>query len=191
MAVPLRKRVKRSVRSTIVRAVVWLFAFVPLRFALAFAGLVGRAAWRLAARTRAQVLAQLAIAFPEKTPWEREAIGRGAARRRRAGPPISRSLRRPGARGLVRRRGPGPRDGHVVDFVEIPYDPDPPDRDAEVARVTGACSAVLEAAIRASPAEWVWMHERWKTQPEIDARDPKQSRCRKALSFRAGSGRAR
>jgi len=53
----------------------------------------------------------------------------------------------------------------VIDFVEIAYDHDPPDRDAEAVRLTAACTAALEAAIRATPAEWVWMHERWKTQP--------------------------
>jgi KDO2-lipid IV(A) lauroyltransferase len=67
--------------------------------------------------------------------------------------------------GWCRRRGPKAGDGHVIDFVEIAYDHDPPDRDAEAVRLTAACTAALEAAIRATPAEWVWMHERWKTQP--------------------------
>jgi KDO2-lipid IV(A) lauroyltransferase len=49
--------------------------------------------------------------------------------------------------------------------VEIPYDPDPSDPEAEAARLTGACTAALESAIRRNPIEWVWMHERWKTRP--------------------------
>jgi KDO2-lipid IV(A) lauroyltransferase len=303
MTVPLHKRAKRSVRSAIVRALARLLALVPLRPALAFATLVGRVGWRVATRTRREMLAQLAIAFPEKAPEEREAIGRASlvhlawlaaevatAPRWRARLPayvswapgaeerfaaligrgkgvvcatghvgnwelmaqrmairwppavIARTGNDPGMTELVgqaraagnvetlwredpstaramirtfkqgrplgilidqdtrvqsvfvpffgrpaatprgaadlalrfgapivafwsRRRGPNPGDGHEIDFVEIPYDPAPADRDAEAVRVTAACTARLEAAIRASPAEWVWMHERWKTQP--------------------------
>jgi KDO2-lipid IV(A) lauroyltransferase len=74
--------------------------------------------------------------------------------------------------GWARRRGPRPGDGHEIDFEEIAYDANPADRDAEAARLTAACTARLEAAIRASPAEWVWMHERWKTQPGRDDHGP-------------------
>src|SRR6266545_5435925 len=78
MAVPVRKRIKRSVRSAFVRAIVRLLAHVPLRPALALAGAVGRMAWFLARDTRRRMLAQLAIAFPEKTAAEREAIARAS-----------------------------------------------------------------------------------------------------------------
>lgn len=37
------------------------------------------------------------------------------------------------------------------------------DRERDSQAVTAACTAAIEAAIRKSPAEWVWMHERWKT----------------------------
>jgi KDO2-lipid IV(A) lauroyltransferase len=67
------------------------------------------------------------------------------------------------------RRGPRRGDGHVIETAEIPYDPMPTDREAEVVRLTAACSAALEAAIRRHPAEWVWMHERWKRQPDAAA----------------------
>jgi KDO2-lipid IV(A) lauroyltransferase len=304
MTAPLPKRVKRSVRSVLVRAVARLLAFVPLRAALALGTLVGRVAWRLGRQNRRQMLAQLAIAFPDKTPEEREAIGRaslvhlawlaaevatlpgwrarlpkyvsyapGAEERfaqavgrgrglvfatghvgnwellaqriamrwpsaviARTGndpavtaavgriraqgnletlwreePSTARAMLRtfkqgrplgilidqdtrvqsvfvpffgrpaatprgaadlalrfgaPVLAGWSRRRGPRPGDGHEIDFVEIPYDPSPADRDGEVTRLTAACTARLEAAIRGAPAEWVWMHERWKTRPE-------------------------
>jgi KDO2-lipid IV(A) lauroyltransferase len=305
MTPPLRKRVKRRVRSVFVVGVVRLVSLVPLRAALAIAAAVGWAAWHLARGTRRQMLAQLAIAFPEKPIAEREAIaraslvhlarlaaevvtlprwrarldayvslapgaeevlrsamarGRGLVfvaghvgnwellaqavprvgpwpaatiakasvdpgvnalieRARRAGgvetlwredPSTARAMIRafkrnellgilidqdtnvqgvfvpffgrlaftPRAAGdlalrfrapvvvvTCRRRGPRPGDGHEVAAVEVPYDPEAPDREAEVIRLTAACTAVLEAAIRRNPAEWVWMHQRWKTPP--------------------------
>jgi KDO2-lipid IV(A) lauroyltransferase len=58
-----------------------------------------------------------------------------------------------------------PGDGMRFEIVEIPYDPKPVDKEAEVVRITAACQAALESAIRRHPADWVWMHERWKTQP--------------------------
>ncbi len=324
MAVPLRKRLKRSVRPVLIRAVARLLGFVPLRAALAVGTLVGTAGWRLAARTRAQMLAQLALAFPEKTPAEREAIGRaslvhlawlaaefatlrgwrarlpdyvryapgaeerfaeavargkglvfttghvgnwellaqriasrwpsaviartgndagmtalvGRMRARgnletlwREDPSTARAMIRtfkqgrplgilidqdtkvqsvfvpffgrpaatprgaadlalrfgaPVLTGWCRRRGPKPGDGHEIDFVEIAYDPDAPDREAEVARLTAACTARLEAAIRASPAEWVWMHERWKTQPELVAETPQANPVPKTAELSSG-----
>jgi KDO2-lipid IV(A) lauroyltransferase len=71
--------------------------------------------------------------------------------------------------GWARRRGPRAGDGHEVDAVDIPYDADAPDRDAESRRITAACTLALEAAIRRTPAEWVWMHRRWKRRPEGEA----------------------
>lgn len=63
------------------------------------------------------------------------------------------------------RRGPRAGDGHRLEVVEVPYDPAPADREAEVIRLTAACVAVQEQAIRRNPTEWVWMHQRWKTAP--------------------------
>jgi KDO2-lipid IV(A) lauroyltransferase len=68
----------------------------------------------------------------------------------------------------TRRRGADPAGGHLVELVEIPYAADPPDREAEVVRLTAACNAALEAAIRRNPTEWVWMHRRWKTRPPAE-----------------------
>jgi Kdo2-lipid IVA lauroyltransferase/acyltransferase len=64
-----------------------------------------------------------------------------------------------------RRRGPGAGDGHELSIALVPYDADAADREAESERITAECTARLEAAIRARPEEWVWMHERWKTRP--------------------------
>jgi KDO2-lipid IV(A) lauroyltransferase len=63
------------------------------------------------------------------------------------------------------RRGPRAGDGHRLEVVEVDYDRAPPDREAEVVRLTASCVALQEQAIRRHPAEWVWMHQRWKTAP--------------------------
>jgi Kdo2-lipid IVA lauroyltransferase/acyltransferase len=303
VAPPLRKRVKRRVRSALVRFALRILGLLPLRAALVVGGAVGRIAHLFAFGTRRLALAHLALAFPEKTEAEREAIARGmfvhlgrsalefaavrsfdarldeyvelspptllkdviargkgmvfvtghvgnwellARRIARAGIPnaviakassdaalnaaaarvraaggvttlwresadtgraIIRTFRQGKALGLlidqdtkvqgvfvpffgrlaftpraaadfairfgapvvvgtIHRRGPRPEDGHILTVAEIPFASDPPDREAEVIRLTAACSAALEAAIRRHPAEWVWMHERWKTRPE-------------------------
>jgi Kdo2-lipid IVA lauroyltransferase/acyltransferase len=61
------------------------------------------------------------------------------------------------------RRGPKPGDGHCLEVVEVPYDRSAPDLDVEAERLTAACTRLQEEAIRRHPAEWVWMHQRWKT----------------------------
>lgn len=71
--------------------------------------------------------------------------------------------------GWSRRRGPRPGDGYELVVESVPYDPSPSDKDAEVTRVIAHCTARLEAAIRQAPAEWVWMHRRWRTRPPDSA----------------------
>lgn len=70
--------------------------------------------------------------------------------------------------GTLHRKGDGPDDGHLLELTEVPYDPTPSDKEAEVLRITGECSRLLEEAIRRHPAEWVWMHERWKSRPPAE-----------------------
>lgn len=305
MPVPLRTRLRRGARSLALRALIRAFSLLPLRVALAIGTAAGRLAWWVARRTRAQMLASLAVAFPERPLAEREAIarrtlvhlawlaaemvtiasydarleeyvsfapgaeerlrralaqGRGvvyasghvgnwelmARRIARAGipsatiakesgdpkltaliervrtaggfeilwredPRTARAMIRcfrenkalgilidqdtrvqgvfvpffgrpaftpraagdlavrfqaPVVVGFCRRRGPRPGDGHEVCVVDIPYDPEAADAEAEAVRVTADCTAAIEAAIRENPVEWVWMHERWKRRPQ-------------------------
>jgi Kdo2-lipid IVA lauroyltransferase/acyltransferase len=63
------------------------------------------------------------------------------------------------------RRGPHAGDGHRLEVVEVPVDPAPPDPETEVVRLTAACVRLQEEAIRRHPAEWVWMHQRWRSRP--------------------------
>jgi len=300
--VPLRKRIKRGVRSVVLVGLLRLVALIPLGPALRMGGWGGALAYHLLGKTRRQALAHLAMAFPEKPEAERQAIarqmfvnlgraameitsirsydhrldtyvemrdadlprelvarGKGvifvtghlgnweliARRIARAGIPnfaiakrgddarlmalieqwrltgqvttlwredasigraiikvlkggggigmlvdqdtriqgvfvpffgrMAHSARAPAdlalrfgspiLMGTCHRRGPNAGDGLQLEFSEIRYDPDPPDREAEVARITAACQSALEDAIRRFPADWVWMHGRWETQP--------------------------
>jgi KDO2-lipid IV(A) lauroyltransferase len=71
--------------------------------------------------------------------------------------------------GWSRRSGPRPGDGYVLEVEPVDYDPAAADREAEALRLTAACTARLEQAIRLAPAEWVWMHRRWRTRPPVEA----------------------
>jgi KDO2-lipid IV(A) lauroyltransferase len=39
------------------------------------------------------------------------------------------------------------------------------DRDADVRRLTAACTAIVERWARSTPEQWLWMHRRWKSRP--------------------------
>jgi KDO2-lipid IV(A) lauroyltransferase len=307
MSVPRYKRAKRAARSALLRGIARLLMLLPLSAGLAVGAFVGRLGWALSPRTRRQIRAGLAVAFPERSEAERDAIGRASlvhlgmvageaitmrrwahrvdeyvevspehlalVRRARArgagvvlvmahignweltsrlsrelqpnaaiakrswdrkidalserfraasgvqtffredsdtGRKMLRLFKQGGALGILtdqdtnvqsvfvpffgrlaatpraaadfalrfgatvlvvtaHRRGPRRGDGHRLEVVEVPYQPDPADREAEVVRLTAACTAVQEAAIRRHPAEWVWMHARWKTRPAAGA----------------------
>lgn len=77
------------------------------------------------------------------------------------------------ARHLVRAGIPCAGDGHELSIELVPYDTDADDCGVESECVIAACTARLEAAIRARPAEWVWVHERWKTKPAAAFRWPR------------------
>jgi len=40
-----------------------------------------------------------------------------------------------------------------------------PDLEADALALTARMTWEIEQAIRREPAQWVWMHRRWKTQP--------------------------
>lgn len=57
-------------------------------------------------------------------------------------------------------------DGTITVHVQPVVETRPTgDRERDVARVTAACTAVVESWVRRDPEQWLWMHRRWKTQP--------------------------
>ncbi len=65
MAPPLSKRLKRTLRYGLLRAVLAVVEWLPLRWAQALGRAVGTAAFHLAPGERRKALASLAVAFPE------------------------------------------------------------------------------------------------------------------------------
>jgi KDO2-lipid IV(A) lauroyltransferase len=50
----------------------------------------------------------------------------------------------------------------VLQRLEIPQGTDPDERSRQL---TEAATAAIEAVVREHPDEWVWMHQRWRSQP--------------------------
>jgi KDO2-lipid IV(A) lauroyltransferase len=305
------KRARRAVRAAVIRGLVQLLSLLPLPVATAIGAALGRAGWLLSSRLRRDMRASLAVAFPERSAEERDAIARASLvnlgrvagevitmRRWRArlddlvqvtpeaiatverarargkgivlvlghignweltarlsrhvqpnaviakrswhrsldamserfraesgvetlwrddpatGRSMLRLLRQRGTLGILvdqdisdvqsvfvpffgrlaatpraaadlalrfgatalvvtcHRAGPRVRDGHRLEVEEVAVRDDAPDREAEVVRLTAAFAAIQERAIRRHPAEWVWMHQRWKTRPPAEAEEP-------------------
>ena len=62
-------------------------------------------------------------------------------------------------------RDPARKFHHILRIgPALPADPGAP-REEEVLRLTRRCNEELEVAIRRDPAQWFWLHRRWKTRP--------------------------
>ena len=67
---------------------------------------------------------------------------------------------------FTRRLAPG---RHVI-TIEPPL-PLPETADDEAVRaLTARCTAAIEAAVRATPEQWLWSHDRWRTRPPGEPR---------------------
>ncbi|RYZ38355.1 MAG: lipid A biosynthesis acyltransferase [Myxococcaceae bacterium] len=66
--------------------------------------------------------------------------------------------------GFCQRNG----EGYRLTMEEVPA-PEVTEREAAVQALTAALSQRIEAAIRRAPEQWVWMHQRWKTRPVMEA----------------------
>ena len=67
---------------------------------------------------------------------------------------------------FTRRVGPGRHQITIQRALELP---DTSDAQA-IEGLTARCTAVIEEAVRASPEQWLWMHDRWKTRPPGEPR---------------------
>lgn len=122
MAVPLRKRLRRAVRSALVALAIRLLAPLPGAVALWLGAGLGRLAWWVARGQRRLMLEHLALAFPERGERERREIARASLVHlgqvalevvavRRVAPDVARYVSfAPGAEDAIRRamaRGKG------------------------------------------------------------------------------------
>lgn len=63
---------------------------------------------------------------------------------------------------------------HVVNVVRVPLHSDADPGDDPIRELTARLNRQLEDAIRECPEQWVWLHARWRRQP--DAAAPSQAR---------------
>lgn len=55
---------------------------------------------------------------------------------------------------------------YLLKFYPPPQWSDTGDAGADLIRNTQICQSLLERVIREQPEQWLWIHRRWKTQPE-------------------------
>jgi KDO2-lipid IV(A) lauroyltransferase len=76
---------------------------------------------------------------------------------------LSIRMRCPMIPGFIHRRPDGSHHVQIHPPLEIPADGTLEDK---IQELTASATAVIERQIRAHPEQWVWMHRRWRTQPE-------------------------
>jgi KDO2-lipid IV(A) lauroyltransferase len=69
---------------------------------------------------------------------------------------------------IFTRRRPG--GIHQVEVQPPVAWPDAGPREGAIVELTARCTAAIEAAIRQTPDQWLWMHHRWRTRPPGERR---------------------
>jgi KDO2-lipid IV(A) lauroyltransferase len=67
---------------------------------------------------------------------------------------------------FIRRDGPGRHRVVIEPAIDPPTANDP---EAAVVELTVRCTTAIEAAVRRSPEQWLWSHDRWRTRPPAPA----------------------
>ena len=68
---------------------------------------------------------------------------------------------------FIRREAPGRHRVLVEPALPPPTANDP---EQAIVELTARCTQTIEAAIRSTPEQWLWSHDRWRTRPP--AADP-------------------
>ena len=58
--------------------------------------------------------------------------------------------------------------GYRIVYGQRLADPGGDDEQARARELTSAATALVESWIRARPGCWLWLHDRWKSQPHRD-----------------------
>jgi Kdo2-lipid IVA lauroyltransferase/acyltransferase len=64
---------------------------------------------------------------------------------------------------FIRREAAGGHRVVVGPALAVPLEKS----DIAVGTLTARCTEVIEAAIRETPGQWLWMHDRWRTRPPV------------------------
>lgn len=68
---------------------------------------------------------------------------------------------------FIRREAPG---RHRVVIHPALVMPEATDVESVIVDVTARCTAAIEAAVRETPEQWLWIHDRWRTRPPGEPR---------------------
>ena len=80
--------------------------------------------------------------------------------------PCWRSARTPIVPAFIRREADGT---HRVVLEPALTAPPPGDLEMAIVALTARCTEAIERAVRETPDQWLWMHDRWRTRPPAPA----------------------
>jgi KDO2-lipid IV(A) lauroyltransferase len=67
---------------------------------------------------------------------------------------------------FTRRLAPGRHQITIQPALPLPSAGDA----TAIEALTARCTEAIEAAVRATPEQWLWAHDRWRTRPPAETR---------------------